>query len=66
MQELMKFYRKRSDIEVIELNVGFTNGIVTKFYLDHDFKIVRIRDTGYTMQYALRNVPDVERYEEPN
>ena len=55
MQELMKFYRKRGDIEVIELNVGFTNGIATKFFLDHDFKIVEIRDTGYAMQYALGN-----------
>jgi ribosomal protein S18 acetylase RimI-like enzyme len=66
MRELIKFYRKGSNIVVIELNVGFTNGIATKFYLDHNFKIVKIRDTGYTMEHALRNVPNVERYEEPN
>jgi len=55
MKELIEFYKQKSDIETIELNVGLLNSIAVKFYLDHDFKIRELRDTGYTMQYALKN-----------
>jgi len=54
LKELIGFYKQRSDIETIELNVGLTNSVAIKFYLDQNFKIVEIRDTGYTMQYALK------------
>ena len=54
MKSLIRFYKQKRDIEIIELTVGFTNGIATKFYLEQGFRIVGIRDTGYTMHYALK------------
>ena len=56
MNELLRFYRAKSGIETIELNVALTNSIAVKFYLEHNFKIAELRDTGYTMQYALVNM----------
>jgi len=53
IKELVEFYKQRSDIEAIELNVSLTNSVAIKFYLDHNFRIVELRDTGYTMRYAL-------------
>ena len=55
MNELFRFYNDKSGIETIELNVGLTNSIAVKFYLEHNFKIITLRDTGYTMQHALKN-----------
>ena len=54
MSELIEFYKRRGDIETIELNVGLTNSAAIKFYLDQNFKIVEPRDTGHTMRYALK------------
>jgi ribosomal protein S18 acetylase RimI-like enzyme len=54
LRDLIEFYKQRSDIENIELHVGLTNGVAVKFYLDNDFKIIELRDTGYTMWYNLK------------
>ena len=64
MKNLIDFYKNKSDIEFIETNTGYTNGIAVKFYLKHNFRIVELRDTGYTMQYALRNARDVRELRE--
>ncbi len=54
MRGLFGFYEPQKDIETIELNVGITNAIAVKFYLEHGFKIKEIRDySGYTMEYYL-------------
>lgn len=56
MREVIDFYRPQKDIEAIELNVGITNGIAIKFYLEHGFKIKEIRDySGYTMELRLHS-----------
>jgi len=55
MDELISFYKQKSGIEAIEVGVALTNSIAVKFYLEHYFKIIKLKDTGYTMQYALKN-----------
>jgi len=58
MRKLIDFYRPQKDIEAIELNVGVTNSIAVKFYLEHGFKIKEIRDlSGYTMEYCFDRSP---------
>lgn len=54
MREI-EVYRPHKDIEAIELNVGITNAIAVKFYLEHGFKIKEIRDTEYTMELRLHS-----------
>jgi len=54
LRELHNFYRPQKDIDSIELNVGITNSIAVKFYLENGFKIEEIRGySGYTMEYHL-------------
>jgi ribosomal protein S18 acetylase RimI-like enzyme len=53
LEDLIEFYKQRNDIENIELHVGSTNSVALKFYLNKGFKIIELRDTGYTMQYNL-------------
>ena len=55
MDELISFYRQKSGIQAIEVVVALTNSIAVKFYLEHNFGITKLRDTGYTMQFNLRN-----------
>ena len=54
LEDLIEFYKQRNDIENIELHVGYTNSVALKFYLENDFKIIELRDTGYTMRYYLK------------
>ena len=54
MDELIRFYRQKSGVEVIEVGVALTNSIAVRFYLEHNFQITKLRDTGYTMQYTLK------------
>jgi len=53
MKELIRFYGQGSGIEAIELNVGLSDSVAAKFFLEHDFRIIELRDRGYTMRYAF-------------
>jgi ribosomal protein S18 acetylase RimI-like enzyme len=53
MKALIDFYQHKRDVDFIETNTGYSNGIAVKLYLDHNFKIVELRDTGYNLRYAL-------------
>lgn len=56
MRGLFDFHKPQKDIDTIELNVGITNAIAVKFYLEHGFRIKEIRDfAGYTMEYRFQS-----------